>query len=248
VKDTSGTEAEILTDMDKAGRPILLVVHQKHSNPGRVGGMLRARGYALDRRCPLHGDPLPDDLSGHAGVVVFGGPMSANDDHLDGLRAELALIEGALKDEVPMFGICLGAQMLARVLGARVAPHPAKRVEVGYYPIRSTGEGRRMGLFNGEMSVYQWHTEGFDIPAGARLLACGETFPNQAFTVGSGAFGIQFHPEVTHEMMERWMGAAGHMLSWPGARDAAAHRAGRRQYDDALGQWLARFLDQWMDT
>ncbi|MQX38175.1 glutamine amidotransferase-related protein [Roseospira navarrensis] len=231
---------------DKSRRPILLVVHQKTSNPGRVGGMLKARGHPLDQRCPMHGDPLPTDLSGHAGVVVFGGPMSANDDHLEGIRAELALIERAMAEEVPAFGICLGGQMMARVMGARIARPPCERVEVGYYPVRGTEDGRRLGLFDGEMGVYQWHKEGFDLPAGARLLARGGLFPNQAFAAGPRTFGIQFHPEVTHEMMERWMGAAGHMLSWPGAMDAPAHRAGRLRHDAALGRWLARFLDHWL--
>jgi GMP synthase (glutamine-hydrolysing) len=227
-------------------RPVLLVVHQAHSNPGRVGGILRARGHPLDRRCPLHGDPLPADLSGYAGVVVFGGPMSANDDHLDGIRAELGLLERAMKAEVPTFGICLGGQMMARVLGARVARPPTEHVEVGYYTVRGTEDGRRLGLFDGPMGVYQWHTEGFDLPAGARLLARGETYPNQAFAAGRRAFGIQFHPEVTHEMMERWMRAAGHMMTWPGATGPAAHRAGRMRHDAALGQWLAHFLDHWL--
>ncbi|WP_299436839.1 gamma-glutamyl-gamma-aminobutyrate hydrolase family protein [uncultured Rhodospira sp.] len=226
--------------------PVLIVVHQPHSDPGRVGAMLRARGHALDRRCPLHGDALPEDLSGYAGTVVFGGPMSANDDHLPGLRDELRLIDRALARDHPLLGICLGGQMMARVLGGRVARRPDARVEIGYYPIQGTGEGRRMGLFDGEMGVYQWHQEGFDLPVGARLLARGGDYPNQAFAVGRNGYGLQFHPEVTHEMMERWMSKAGHMLTWPGARDAAAHRAGRARHDAALGRWLGRFLDRWL--
>jgi GMP synthase (glutamine-hydrolysing) len=229
--------------------PILTILHQPNSNPGRVGAMLRARGHALDRRCPLHGDALPDDLSGYAGTVIFGGPMSANDDHLPGLRAELTLIERALAKDHPLFGICLGAQMMARVLGGRVARRPDEAVEVGYYPIHGTPEGRRLGLFDeGGMCVYQWHQEGFDLPAGGRLLARGQAYPNQAFATGRAAYGLQFHPEVTHEMMERWMAKAGHMLSWPGARGATAHRADRLRHDAALGRWLTRFLDHWPAT
>ncbi|MBB5087978.1 GMP synthase (glutamine-hydrolyzing) [Roseospira marina] len=224
----------------------MLVVHQRHSNPGRVGAMIRSRGHALDRRCPLHGDSLPEDVSAYAGVVVFGGPMSANDDHLEGIRAELGLIERAMTAEVPTLGICLGAQMMARVMGARVARPPSEHVEIGYYTVTGTEEGHRLGLFDGPMGVYQWHKEGFDLPAGTRLLARGDMFPNQAFAAGPQAYGIQFHPEVTHEMMERWMRLASDMLTWPGATDASAHRAGRLRHDAALGRWLGRFLDHWM--
>lgn len=226
-------------------RPVLTIVHQPHSNCGRVGALLRRQGYGLDRRCPLHGDPLPTDLSDHDGVVVFGGPMSANDDHLPGLREELDLLERSLGTGVPTLGICLGAQMMARVLGGRVAPRADTRVEVGYYTVTPTAEGRRSGLFDREMGVYQWHTEGFDLPAGSTLLARGSGFPNQAFAAGPAAYGIQFHPEVTHEMMERWMQAATPMLSLPGARDAADHRRGRQRHDATLGQWLDRFLQHW---
>jgi GMP synthase (glutamine-hydrolysing) len=226
--------------------PILAVVHQRHSDCGRVGAMLRAPGHALDRRCPMVGDALPEDLSGHAGVVVYGGPMSANDDHLDGIRAELALLERALAQGTPILGICLGAQLLSRVLGGRVRPRSDGRIESGYYTVHPTAAGRAAGLFEEPLGVYQWHTEGFDLPRGAALLARGDGYPNQAFRlVGRPVFGIQFHPEVTHEMMERWIGAAGHMTTWPGARSAAEHRAGRAAHDARLGRWLDRFLTRY---
>ncbi|MBB4264552.1 glutamine amidotransferase-related protein [Roseospira visakhapatnamensis] len=228
--------------------PILVIVHQAHSTCGRVGAVLRARGHILDRRVPLLGDPLPADLSGHAGVVVFGGPMSANDDHRDGIRAELAVLERAMGAGLPVLGICLGAQMMARVAGARVSRHPAERVQIGYYPLWPTAAGRRRGLFDGETpaEVYHWHTEGFDLPPGATLLARGPDFPNQAFALGERALGIQFHPEVTHEMMERWIHKAAPMLMLPGARPAEDHRAGRRRFDAAVARWVERFLDRWL--
>jgi len=191
------------------------------------------------------GDPLPEDLSGHAGVVVFGGPMSANDDHLDGIRAELALLERALAVGTPILGICLGAQLLSRVLGGRVRGRADGRIESGYYSIRPTREGHREGWFVEPMAVYQWHTEGFDLPCGATLLARGDGYPNQAFRLGRTVHGIQFHPEVSHEMMERWIRAAGHMTTWPGARAAEDHRRDRQRHDARLMAWLHRFLDQW---
>ncbi|MBC7018111.1 glutamine amidotransferase, partial [Salmonella enterica subsp. enterica serovar Enteritidis] len=97
--------------------------HQESSTPGRVGNVLRALGHPLDIRRPRFGDPLPETLDQHAGAVFFGGPMSANDG--DGyVRREIDWIEIALREQRPFLGICLGAQMLARQLGAKVAPHP----------------------------------------------------------------------------------------------------------------------------
>jgi len=230
-------------------KPVLAIVHQAHSNCGRVGALLRERGHAVDRRTPLLGDPLPDDLSAFAGTVVFGGPMSANDDHLEGLRAELDLIERAMEADLPLLGICLGAQMMARVAGGRVMRHPADRVQIGYYPLWPTPAGHSTGFFDGTApdGVYHWHNEGFDLPPGGTLLARGPDFPNQAFCMGPQALGIQFHPEVTHEMMERWLSKAAHMLVLPGAQSAKDHRAGRRAHDAAVAHWVSGFLDRWLN-
>src|SRR5215472_12813030 len=115
--------------------PVLVVLHQETSSPGRVGNALRALGHDLDIRRPRFGDPLPETLDAHAGAVIFGGPMSANDG--DGyISREIDWIEVPLREQRPFLGICLGAQMLAKQLGAGVAPHPQGRAEIGYYPIR----------------------------------------------------------------------------------------------------------------
>ena len=138
----------------------------------------------------------------HAGVVIFGGPMSANDED-DFIRREIEWIAVPLKEKKPFLGICLGAQMCARHLGGRVFPHPTGHVEIGYYPIRPTAAGRAV-VDPWPERVYQWHREGFDLPAGAELLAEGDTFAVQAFRYGPAAYALQFHPEVTHAMMHRW--------------------------------------------
>jgi len=121
--------------------PILIVLHQEHSSSGRVGNALRERGRALDIRRPRFGDPLPETMDAHAGAIIFGGPMSANDND-EFVRREIDWIAVPLKAEKPFLGICLGAQMLARQLGARVSHHPQGHVEIGYYPIRPTPLGR----------------------------------------------------------------------------------------------------------
>ena len=104
-------------------------------------------------------------------------------------------------EQKPLLGICLGAQMMARTLGARVYCHVDQRTEAGYYPIRPTPEGRAV-YDQWPDHVYEWHREGFDLPPGAVLLAEGDAaFPVQAFRYGPAAFAIQFHPEVTYAMM-----------------------------------------------
>src|SRR6201989_845260 len=120
--------------------PVLIVLHQETSTSGRVGNALRALGHPLDIRRPRFGDSLPETLDQHAGAVIFGGPMSANDSD-EYVRREIDWIEVPLAEQRPFLGICLGAQMLAKQLGAPVAPHPEGRAEIGYYPIRPTDAG-----------------------------------------------------------------------------------------------------------
>ena len=224
--------------------PVLIVVHQENSTPGRVGQYLRKRGIPLDIRRPVLGDPLPATLEQHAGAVIFGGPQSANDD-LDFIKREIDWIGVPLKENKPFLGICLGGQMLARHLGARVDFHGEGHVEVGYYPIRPTLEGRELCEIWPD-HVYQWHREGFDLPTGATLIAEGDTFPVQAFRQGDHAYAIQFHPEVTHAMMCRWTIRGQHRLELPGAKQRAAHFEDRFVFDYAMQNWLAHFLERWL--
>jgi len=228
-------------------KQLLIVKQVQTGNPGRVGEKLQQRGFTLDIRCPLAGEMLPEELDHYAGAVIFGGPMSANDDaELPGLRAELDWIPRVLDAGKPFLGICLGAQLLARVLGARVRPHPAGMAEIGYNAVQPTAAGQ--ALFEGPLAVYHWHLEGFELPADAVLLAAGERFPNQAFRYDHNAYGVQFHPEVTGAMMEDWMERAAHRLSLPGAQSPAQQRAGHALYDAALERWLDRFLSHWLDA
>ena len=123
-------------------KPVLLILHQEHSSPGRVGQVLAKLGYPLDIRRPRFGDPLPETMDEHAGAAIFGGPQSANDNE-EFVRREIDWIGVPLRDKKPYLGICLGAQMMAHHLGGRVYPHPQGHAEVGYYPIRPTQAGGR---------------------------------------------------------------------------------------------------------
>ena len=223
--------------------PVLVVLHQETSTPGRVGNALRALGHTLDIRRPRFGDPLPETLDLHAGAVIFGGPMSANDPD-EYVRREIDWIEIPLREQRPFLGICLGAQMLAKQLGAPVAPHAEGRTQIGYYPIRPTAAGHAI-CPNWPDHVYHWHREGFLLPDGAELLAEGDDFPVQAFQSGH-AFGFQFHPDVTYAMMHRWTTRGCERMDSPGAQAAHLHFASRAMHDVAERAWLKQFIDGWL--
>jgi GMP synthase (glutamine-hydrolysing) len=223
--------------------PVLIVLHQEASTPGRVGNALRALGYTLDIRRPRFGDQLPPTLADHAGAVIFGGPMSANDPD-DYITREIDWIAVPLAEQRPFLGICLGAQMLAKHLGATVAPHQQGRAQIGYYPVRPTVAGDALcGPWPD--CVYHWHCEGFTLPVGCELLAEGSDFPFEAFRVDN-AFGLQFHPDVTTAMMHRWTTRGDERLALPGAHPRHEHFAGRAVYDVVERAWLMRFLERWL--
>ncbi len=225
-------------------KQILIIVHQPTSYTGLVGKILRAKGYHLDIRIPSQGDRLPDAIANHQGVVIFGGPMSVNDRDLPFIRQEIDWIQVVLASSKPFLGICLGAQMLARTLGAEVTRHPNDQVEIGYFPIIPTPEGK--AIFGESLYVYHWHNEGFDLPKGAVKLAGGETFSNQAFRYGANAYGLQFHPELTEEMIRRWTILGSDMLTLPGAQSREQQLQNYAKYGDALEKWLENFLNLWL--
>ena len=225
----------------RAGKaPVLVVLHQERSSSGRVGQMLMDKGHALDIRRPALGDSLPETLADHAGAVVFGGPMSANDPD-DFVKAEIDWLDVPLKEKKPYLGICLGAQMLVRNLGGNVQAHEDGHAEIGWYPLRPTAKGRM--LMHWPDMVYHFHREGFDLPRGAELLAEGDTYPNQAFRYGENAWGLQFHAELTRAMMQRWVVHGEHRFTMPNAQQGREHLEGRMIFDAALKAWLSEFLD-----
>jgi GMP synthase (glutamine-hydrolysing) len=233
--------------LEQMAAKILIVVHGAHSTPGRVGELLAERGYSFDRRCTNLFDPLPVELSGYAAAIVFGGPQSANDDDRPAIRMELDWLERvALPSDRPLLGICLGAQMIARVLGAKVGRHPEGLVEIGYHPVYPTAAGQ--AYFDGATMFYQWHRETFEIPSDAVHLAHNDAFDAQAFRYREQVYGIEFHPEMTRAMVERWSGSdrGGAMLTLPGAQPRDQQLEDYDRYAPASDRWLGRFLDGWL--
>ena len=221
--------------------PVLVVLHQERSSPGRVGQMLLDKGFPLDIRRPVLGDRLPSTLADHSGAVIFGGPMSANDPE-PFIRDEIDWIGVPLKEDKPYLGICLGAQMMVRHLGGKVEAHRDGLTEIGWYPLRSTEHGRL--LMPWPRMVYHFHREGFELPHGAKLLAEGDVYPNQAIRYGDNAWGLQFHAELTRAMMQRWVVHGEDRFVMPNAQKGQQHLEGRMIFDQPLKEWLSGFLDQ----
>ena len=224
---------------------ILTIIHKETTVPGVVGQKLNEMGYELDIRAPILGDSLPDDLTRYAAVLVFGGPMSVNDDE-PYLHKEMAWIRRVLEAKLPYLGICLGAQLLAKVLGAQVKRHPQALEEIGYYSVYATEAGR--DLFPEELKIYQWHNEGFELPEGAVLLARGDDFLNQAFRWGDRTYALQFHPEMTASMVDFWTSQGADLLDAPNAQTREAQIAGHQRHSATVDQWLETFLNNWLSV
>ena len=139
-----------------------------------------------------------------AGLIFMGGPMSVNDD-LPYLRQEMRMIAQAISYGKPVMGVCLGSQLIARALGGSVYPNPVK--EIGWFPVHFTAAAGEDALFRGlrgPETIFHWHGETFDLPHGAELLASSDACRHQAFRVGKNIYGLQFHLEVTPEMIVDW--------------------------------------------
>ena len=225
--------------LERPREKILVVLHQEKSSAGRVGHQLIEAGFDLDIRRPPLGDELPETLEHHAGAVVFGGPMSANDED-DFVRRETEWLKVPLGENRPFLGICLGAQMLVNHLGGKVEGHGDGLVEIGWYPLKATEAGE--ALMQWPEMVYQFHREGFSLPKDAVLLATAKAYPNQAFRYGENAWGIQFHAELTQMMMHRWVVHGAHRFELPGAQPGRDHLGGRLIWDMHLKRWLHEFL------
>ena len=183
-------------------RPTLLAIqHVPWETPHRI--LDACGGLHVHTVRPLAGQPLP--AHGEvAGAVVMGGPMNVDQiDRFPALAAERKWLAEAAGRGMPVLGICLGAQLLARALGAEV--RPGQRKEIGFAPVEvADAEDPLLGGLAPSTDVLHWHGDVFDLPAGAELLASSELTENQAFRVGN-AWGMLFHPEADLALVEAWM-------------------------------------------
>jgi GMP synthase-like glutamine amidotransferase len=191
--------------MSDAVRQVLVLQHIGCEPPGVYEDVLRERGATLVRVELDEGEALPG-LDGIAAIVAMGGPMSVNDEQEHPwLVAEKRLIRDGVGAGIPFFGACLGVQLLASSLGARVTTGGVP--EVGVLPVFGTDAALDDPVFSGlawPRPTLQWHSDTFELPDGATLLATSPAYPHQAFRVGERAYGVQFHLEVTDEMADEW--------------------------------------------
>jgi len=223
--------------------PVLVIMHGEASSAGRIGLALQGRGHGLDVCKPRFGSTLPETLEHHAGVIVFGGPMSCNDPD-DYIKREIDFTGTALREGKPYLGVCLGAQMLAKHLGKEVRRHAQAKVEIGYYPVAATEAGQALGPWPAE--VYQWHREGFELPAGSTRLAEGRVFENQAFSYGNSCLGLQFHPEITYGLINRWTVVAKDWTGNDGAQPRHDQLRAHLLNAPTVASWFESLLDSWL--
>jgi GMP synthase (glutamine-hydrolysing) len=223
----------------------LAIRHLAFEDLGSFAFDLRDAGYEI-RYC----DVGIDDLSGRNIadadlLIVLGGPIGAYEDsRYPFLREELRVITDRLTLRKATLGICLGAQLMARALGAQVYPGPEK--EIGFAPICLSEEGRSSCLAAlGDAPVLHWHGDTFDLPSGATLLASTDTYRNQAFSCGTYAIAFQFHPEAGGTAFERWL--IGHAVELSSAgKDVCALRQNHQRFGPELRRRASVCLSQWL--
>ena len=226
-------------------KTILALRHVPFEDLGSFAPLLSRAGYAIRYAEAPSADFAalgnePWDL-----LIVLGGPIGVNDGaDYPFLNPELKFIEARLKTGEPTLGICLGSQIIAKALGARV--YKGERMEIGWKPIKLNDAGQSSYLRHLRSPVFHWHGDAFDCPKGALLLAATDLYPQQAFAWGKATLGIQFHPEVTAQGLEQWwVGNVGELRELglkPGElrHETEKHAAGMEKEAAAmLKDWLA---------
>ncbi len=227
----------------------IAIRHVAFEDLGILQPVLQAAGYSVQYR-EAGIDELASSTELQAVLlVVLGGPIGAcEEDRYPFITDELRLLEHRLKLQMPTLGICLGAQLMARVLGARVYPLKAK--EIGWGPLTLTEPGRASPLHHlgGDVRVLHWHGDTFDLPNRASLLASTGVCANQAFSLGPNVFGLQFHGEFDGSGMERWLiGHACEIANDPRVR-VAQLREDARRYGGRLGRVGRQVFAAWISA
>jgi GMP synthase (glutamine-hydrolysing) len=184
---------------------VLVFQHDPHDGPGYLGDAFRRRGARLDIVQLNNGEAIPD-IAPYDVLLVMGGTMNVyQEEKFPWLADETQAIHEAVESGKAVLGVCLGGQLLAKAFGAQV--HLGTATEIGLIPITLTKTGESDPLFEGlsQVEAVEWHDDTFDIPRGAIALAGSMGCANQAFRFGQQAYGLQFHPEVSPAMLEKWI-------------------------------------------
>lgn len=184
----------------------LIVTHHHEEGPGLLEDILKQRGWEMKEVGLWNGNSLPDPTPFHF-LIVMGGPMSVNEEDLHPFLAQEKLfVRQWINQGRPTMGICLGAQLIAHCLGGKVYKGP--KLEIGCYEVSLAEKGRRdpfLQFFPVFFPVFQWHSETFDLPQDAILLATAPDYPHQAFRFGELTYAFQFHCEATKDMVKAWL-------------------------------------------
>ena len=190
-------------------------------------------------------DPLSDEL-----LIILGGPISVNDaDMFPFLETERALLKQRVAADLPTLGICLGAQLIASAMGARVFPGEEKEIGWSGLDLTEAGEQSALRYIGGRhTSVLHWHGETFELPDGAELLASSDLYVNQAFSCGENVLALQFHPEITQHSMEKWfIGHIGEIMSTDGV-SVEKLREDTHRYANQLEVQGELFINSWWNS
>lgn len=227
-------------------RRVLLLEHTVPNRADRVSLWLESQGHEIAWCSPALGQSLPP-AEDYDALVVYGGvEMLSTDSGLPYIRQELDFVAAWLARDKPYLGICLGSQIMAKALGARVGPRPDGRYELGYTRIEPTGADP--DFLPAPLRVYQWHQEGWELPAGAEHLARSAAFENQAMRYGRRAYGIQFHPETKAETVRQWLTQIPGACERPGADGRDKQLADAALCDAPMGDWFEGFLARWINN
>ncbi len=225
------------------GKRVVLVRHGDEPADDRIVTWLGQAGYEIDSRKPFDGDLLDEPDADLAGTVIYGGNFNVyeTDTHRF-LNEEYRWIGACLDADIPMLGICQGAQQIAYHLGAWAGAPETECFEFGYY--RIDPDPSEPGFMTGPLWVTQAHYHTFDLPEGATRLASNKNYANQAFRYGDKVFGLQFHPEVTVVGFQRWQDAKWNVYGRPGVQSREDQTRLMHQHDSAQAAWFHGFLDR----
>ncbi len=213
---------------------LVVIRHIPFEDVGYIGDVATRNGHRVQYR----NIGEPGELNGSGGLILMGGPMSVNDPD-PWVSAELNTIEAALKKNLPVLGVCLGAQLIARALGQRVYRNRVK--EIGWFPVHWRPEAQAAWGLSGSDTLFHWHGETFDLPHGAEWMAYSDRCAHQAFRYATNVYGVQFHPEVTPEMIELWCrqdDMCGDLKEAEGPIDPHANHLRQREVSEIIfGAW-----------
>jgi GMP synthase (glutamine-hydrolysing) len=227
---------------------VLVFQHDPFEDLGFFGEVLDKQGAEYRVLRLFHGEMPTEEWEHVRALIILGGPMNVGDEEaVSFLRWEKRIIRAAIDESVPMLGICLGAQLIAATLGTAVFHGPVK--EIGWNPITITAHGQvdsLLGYLPENATVFQWHSDGFDLPAGAIRLASSAHYSTQAFRVGKTIYGLQFHLEVTPRMIERWIEERSKDLALAPYVLPDKIRADTQSYAPTLKYYGERFLTEFV--